>query len=108
MTHDFAAQRAETNVAFADLEDKDSLPDIADIDYFLVPNGEEANWKPLAEDLTRQGYDCQWIDDEGAPYLMATLPDQALSATGIWLGEEVATRTALSYGFLPDGWGFSA
>ena len=46
-----------------------------------------------------------WTDDEGA-YLAVTLSDQPLSATGIWLAEEHATRLALRFGFSPDGWGF--
>ncbi len=106
MTHDFASQKAETFATYAELRAEHGLPDEADVDYFLIPAQEGADWRVLAEALTLDGYDCQWIeDDEGAPYLVATLPDQAISATGIWLGEEVATRHALEHGFAPDGWG---
>ncbi|MEJ1996809.1 MAG: hypothetical protein P8X76_01355 [Maritimibacter sp.] len=40
--------------------------------------------------------------------LIATLPDQPVSALAIWTGEEIATRIALDHGFTPDGWGFWA
>ena len=50
---------------------------------------------------------CDWVDDvdEGeAPYLVATLADQPVSAQSIWVAEETATRVALQHGFAPDGW----
>ena len=106
MPHDYATQKAETFATYASLDDKNTLPDEADVDYFFVPRDAAADWRPLADALSREGYDCEWIEDGEAPYLMATLPDQALSAEGIWLGEEVATRLAVAHGFSPDGWGF--
>ena len=45
---DLAAQRAETYASFDDLARDGALPDSADIDYFLVPGSEEADWRPLA------------------------------------------------------------
>lgn len=105
MAHDFAAQRAETQRVFAQL-DADNLPEIADIDYFFVPVTPGADWTPLAEALDEDGYDCAWIEDAEGPYLCATLPDQMVTSAGIWIGEEVATRLALPHGFRPDGWGF--
>ena len=105
MDHDFAAQRAETRGTYAELRDGPGLPEFADVDYFLVPEG-EADWRPLADALSKEGFDCDWVeDDEEGRYLVATLPDQIISADGIWLGEEVATRLALDHGFAPDGWG---
>lgn len=105
MTHDFAAQKAETFAAFADLE-QGSLPDIADIDYFFVAKTKGADWTPLADALDEEDYDCAWFEDDEGAYLCATLPDQMVTAEGIWIGEEVATRIALNHGFAPDGWGF--
>lgn len=103
MSHDFAAQRAETQAVYTDLQDQHGLPDEADVDYFLVPDTADSDWRPLADALSREGYDCQWDEEES--YLTATLPDQIVSADGIWIGEEVATRLALEHGFHPDGWG---
>lgn len=103
--HDFAAQQGETHRVFAELS-VDDLPEVADIDYFFVPTHQDADWTPLADVLGEDGYDCAWVEDDEGPYLVATLPDQMISAAGIWIGEEVATRQALAHGFRPDGWGF--
>ncbi|MBS0125909.1 ribonuclease E inhibitor RraB [Thetidibacter halocola] len=108
MPHDMATQKAETLAAYAEMAAEGPLPDTADIDYFLVPTSDEADWRPLADALSREGYDCQYVEDDGAPYLVATLTDQALSAESLWIGEEVATRLALEHGFAPDGWGLEA
>lgn len=107
MAHDFAAQQAETFAVYAELQSEHGLPEVADVDYFFVPSSEGADWRPLADALSNEGYDCQYIegDKTDAPYLMATLPEQIISASGIWISEEVATRAALEHGFLPDGWG---
>lgn len=106
MSHDFAAQQAETNATYAEMQSEHGLPDIADVDYFFVPSNEDADWRPLADKLTRDGYACEYIEDEEEGiYLVATLQDQVVSAEGIWIGEEVATRAALEFGFTPDGWG---
>lgn len=113
MSHDFAAQRAETRAVYNDLQDQHGLPEFADVDYFFVPTSDEADWRPLADALSKEGYDCEWFaadpDDEEEsdedPYLIATLADQMISADAIWVGEELATRIALDHGFAPDGWG---
>ena len=106
------SQRAETYASFDDLARDGALPDSADIDYFLVPAQADADWRPLAQALTEEGYDVAWIDEpetsDDVPYLVATLPDQPLSASSIWAGEEHATRIAAAHGFAPDGWGFEA
>ncbi|WP_425072320.1 ribonuclease E inhibitor RraB [Sagittula sp. S175] len=105
--HDYAAQRAETRASYAELRDGPGLPEFADLDYFLVPDT-KSDWKPLAQALADEGYDCEWVDDDpeaDGPYLVATLYEQIVSADAIWLGEEVATRIALDHGFQPDGWG---
>ena len=105
-SHDFASQRAETYETYAQLRAEGVLPDEADVDYFLVPETPQADWQPLAEALSHDGFDCAWVDDDGdAPYLVARLPDQIISAGGIWIGEDTATRKALAHGFRPDGWG---
>ncbi|MFW2588646.1 ribonuclease E inhibitor RraB [Sagittula sp. SSi028] len=107
MSHDYDAQRAETRATYAELQAAHGLPEFADVDYFLVPAA-KSDWQPLAKALADEGYDCEWVEDDGeanGPYLVATLFEQIISADGIWLGEEVATRIALSHGFEPDGWG---
>ena len=109
MSHDYAAQKAETFATYRELADGNDLPDAADVDYFFLPATEDADWRALADALSREGFDCEWIDDveeDEDPYLVATLTDQAISADSIWFGEEVATRIALEHGFAPDGWGF--
>lgn len=109
MSHDFAAQKAETLSVYEDLQLNNDLPDMADIDYFFVAQSEDADWRALADVLTRQGYECEFIEDDGdTPYLVASVREQALSAEGIWISEEVATQHALNHGFVPDGWGFEA
>ncbi len=109
MAHDFAAQKAETLAIYQDLSAQQDLPDFADIDYVLVPEAPAADWKPLAEALADNGFETEYVtpdEDGGSPYVVATLTDQIISADSIWIGEEVATRIALPYGFVPDGWGF--
>jgi Regulator of ribonuclease activity B len=108
MSHDFTAQRAETMSVYADLQANHGLPEIADVDFFFVPETESSDWRSLAEQLSNDGYECQYITDQGdgaPPYLVATLPDQIISASAIWISEEVATRAAIDHGFRPDGWG---
>ncbi|AHD00160.1 ribonuclease E inhibitor RraB [Leisingera methylohalidivorans] len=109
MPHDFETQRAGTVAAFNDLQAEHGLPEAADVDYFFVPARDGADWRALAEALSREGYSCRYLSaeeaEDGIPCLAATLPEQIISATGIWIGEEVATRTALAHGFAPDGWG---
>ena len=107
-SHDFEKQRAETTAVHDDLQAKHGLPEIADVDYFMVPTSPDADWRPLADQLSREGYACEYFEaneEDEEPYLRATLPDQIITASGIWIGEEVATRAALEHGFLPDGWG---
>ncbi|WP_435312285.1 ribonuclease E inhibitor RraB [Primorskyibacter sedentarius] len=108
MSHDFDTQKDQTFANYAELSDANDLPDTADVDYFFLPAEDDADWRALADALSRDGYDCEFVEDDGAPYLVATLSDQAISAASIWMGEEVATRVALSHGFTPDGWGFEA
>lgn len=108
MPHDFAAQRAETAATHDALQAEHGLPDVADVEFFFIPASDGTDWKPLAQVLTDTGFVCEYFTPENAqdtPYLMATLPDQIISAAGIWIGEEMATRAALDHGFLPDGWG---
>ncbi|MGR3323536.1 MAG: ribonuclease E inhibitor RraB [Pseudooceanicola sp.] len=107
MSHDFASQKQETFASFAELAKDNDLPEEADIDFFFVP-GDGADWQPVAEALGDEGFVTEWVeeDEDGGGYLVATLPDQPLSATAIWMAEEHATRIALDRGFAPDGWGF--
>ncbi|HEY9038819.1 MAG TPA: ribonuclease E inhibitor RraB [Roseovarius sp.] len=108
MSHDFAAQRAETYAVFADIQAEADLPDVGDIDYAFVA-GDAADWDAAEDALAEAGFECARIEDEDStPYLAACLPDQPLTAMAIWLGEEAATRLAMEHGFGPDGWGFSA
>lgn len=103
MAHDFAAQRDETFAAFAEMAAEGDLPDLADLDFFFLPDQEEADPQKLSRALEALDFLCHWA--EGEAELIATLPDQPLSATAIWIAEELATRVALEHGFRPDGWG---
>lgn len=106
MSHDFTAQKAETTATYSEMQAEHGLPDVADVDYFFVPATDEADWRALADVLSRADYICEYIEEDGEePYLVATLTDQAVSAEGIWIGEDVASRAALDHGFTPDGWG---
>lgn len=107
MTHDYKAQKAETYAVFADLQAKVDMPDTADIDYMFVA-GPAADWDALEKALDEAGLDAERETDNAAPYLVAILCDQPISALTIWMGEEMATKIALQHGFTPDGWGFSA
>ncbi|MEK0164220.1 ribonuclease E inhibitor RraB [Phaeobacter sp. JH20_02] len=108
MAHDFDTQKAETFSAFSDLQAEGDLPFEADLDLFFVAE-EAKDWMPLAEALADLGFYTQWAEAEGddPATLIATMPEQILSAAAIWMVEEVATRTALDHGFRPDGWGFA-
>lgn len=110
MAHDFAQQKAETFSAFADLQTQNDLPGVADLELFFVAQTPEAPWEPLADALVDLDFGCEWIAPEGteAGTLVAVMEDQPLSASSIWMIEELATRVALDKGFAPDGWGFSA
>ncbi|MFX0543758.1 ribonuclease E inhibitor RraB [Roseovarius sp. S4756] len=106
MTHDFAAQKAETYAVWAEITEAADLPDVADIDYAFVP-GNGAEWDAAELALSEAGFETARVkDEEGIPYLAACLPDQPATAMSVWLGEEAATRLVLPHGFQPDGWGF--
>ena len=70
----------------------------------MLPIGRIAERTGMAVSAIRY-YEAEGDDP---PYLVATLPEQLISATGIWIGEELATRAALSHGFAPDGWGLES
>ena len=108
MDHDFDAQKADTFATFKELAAENTLPDEADLDFFFVAGSAEADWRPLAQELEQADFLCDWVDDDEAgdtPYLIATLPDQPVSAQAIWVAEELATQIALRHGFVPEGWG---
>ncbi|AFO92163.1 hypothetical protein D1822_12140 [Phaeobacter inhibens] len=109
MAHDFDTQKAETFSAFSDLQAEGDLPFEADLDLFFVSGEADKEWMPLAEALADIGFHTQWAEAEGdePATLIATMPDQILSASAIWMVEEVATRVAIDHGFRPDGWGFA-
>lgn len=107
MTHDFAAQKAETYAVFGEIQGNADLPETSDIDY-MFEAGDGANWEAFETALDEAGYDTEREDGEGAPYLVAILADQPISALTIWMGEELATKIALQHGFTPDGWGLLA
>ncbi|WP_293576194.1 hypothetical protein [Phaeobacter sp.] len=110
MSHDFDTQKAETLSAFSDLQAEGPIPAEADLDLFFLPGAGDTDWQPLAHALADLGFVTQWAEAEGdePATLIATMPDQILSGTAIWMVEELATRTALEFGFRPDGWGFAA
>jgi hypothetical protein len=109
VAHDFDTQKAETFSAFSDLQAEGDLPFEADLDLFFVSSDGTSDWMPLAEALADLGFHTQWAEAEGddPATLIATMPDQILSASAIWMVEEVATRVAIDHGFRPDGWGFA-
>ena len=107
MSHDFAAQKAETYAVFADIQAQADVPDFADVDY-MFEAGAGANWDAFEAALDAAGFDCERETGDGAPYLVAILADQPVSALTIWMGEEMATKIGLLHGFTPDGWGLMA
>ncbi|WP_458789915.1 ribonuclease E inhibitor RraB [Yoonia sp. MH D7] len=107
MTHDFAAQKAETYAVFADIQSQSDLPDFTDVDYMFAA-GAAADWDGFEAALDAAGFDTEREDDNGTPYLVAILADQPISALTIWMGEEMATKIAFNHGFTPDGWGLMA
>lgn len=109
MSHDFTQQKAETFSAFSDLQAQGDLPFEADLDLFFVASQAGTDWQPAAQALADLGFETQWAEAEGdtAATLIATMPDQILSASAIWMVEELATRAALDHDFTPDGWGFA-
>jgi 2-methylisocitrate lyase-like PEP mutase family enzyme len=106
MTHDFAAQKAETYAVWAEIAEAADLPDVADIDYAFVAV-DPADWDAAEHALSEAGFECARVEDEeGILYLAARLPDQPVTAMAVWLSEETATKLLLPHGFQPDGWGF--
>jgi hypothetical protein len=110
VAHDYAQQKAETLSAFSDLQAANTLPDVADLELFFLPAKPALDWQPLANALADLGFACEWIDADGddPAALVAVMEDQPLSASSIWMIEELATRVAIEKGFTPDGWGFAA
>ena len=107
MSHDFTEQKAETYAVFADIQAQADVPDIADVDYMFTA-GPAANWDAFEAALDAAGFDTERENDNDAPYLVAILADQPISALTIWMGEEMATKIGLLHGFTPDGWGLMA
>lgn len=111
--HDFEQQKAETFSAFSDLQaqakSQGGLPFEADLDLFFVATTDGTDWQPAAQALADLGFETQWAEADGddPATLIATMPDQILSASAIWMVEDLATRAALDHGFRPDGWGFA-
>lgn len=106
MKHDFEEQRCATEEVLADLASKIQLPERANLDLQFVPVA-GADGDGLAEALAAAGYAGELIVDEDDEWFEVTVADVPVTLDGIWQHERATTEVALSFGFRPDGWGFS-
>ena len=102
MSHDYAAQKAETFETFEALGEGADLPKSAVITYQFFPESSEPNWEGLSKALTAKGFRCEVFEDEDT--MDASFGPIPVTPQEIWKQEKIATEIALTFDFEPDGW----
>lgn len=104
--HNYKEQKRETFDTFKELFTQvGTLPERGRIEYYLLAEGEETDWKKCAEALRQLGFETQ-ENREDDTLIVSPRGDITLFADEIWRYEKVITETALPYDFMPDGWEF--
>ncbi|KAE9627339.1 hypothetical protein [Parasedimentitalea maritima] len=105
MEHDFEKQRSETIWVLEDLGSKQSLPAIADFDFYLVPASSLSDPVRAVSELKAEGYAAAF--DEETKDIWIPIYALTVAIDAIWDHEERITKIGLSSGYRPDGWGFT-
>ncbi|MEL6336903.1 MAG: hypothetical protein AAFQ88_09695 [Pseudomonadota bacterium] len=107
---DFARQEQETAMVCLDLVSKGVIApgDAITLDLHFVAAGPGADRAGFVAAMQAAGYSgTAYTDPEGQETIEASLPGLAFGAAAIWAEEERASRIAIAFGYLPDGWGFA-
>ncbi|GIT89951.1 hypothetical protein JANAI62_05650 [Jannaschia pagri] len=106
MTHDPAAQRAATEVLWAEITGQGTPPDKGMLDLHFVA-GAEADATEFMGWLEDHGYDVEHYeaDEDEEETIEAQTPEMRLSLEAILEEERRTTEAALGYGYRPTGWG---
>jgi hypothetical protein len=102
MTHDYAAQRAETFETFDEIGKIEDLPASAVVNFLFLPEEIDAPFAAAEKALRKAGFQTR-VDEEDET-LEARIGPIEISAATIWVEEKRATEIALAFGFDPDGW----
>ncbi|MBL4917377.1 ribonuclease E inhibitor RraB [Szabonella alba] len=102
MSHDYAAQRAETFETFEEIGKIEDLPARAVVNFLFLADDLDAPFAKVEKALKAAGFETR-LDEDGET-LEARIGPIAITATAIWTEEERATKIALPFGFEPDGW----
>ena len=102
MTHDYAAQRAETFETFDEIGKIDDLPARAVVNFLFLPDELDAPFAAAEKAFRKAGFQTR-VDEDGET-LEARIGPIDISAAAIWTEEKRATEIALTFGFDPDGW----
>ncbi len=107
MDPDLEKQRNATFWAFNDIASKNPIPEMAIVDFHMIPSNSHVEWEKMSKELQGQGFTVERHDDPEGPMMEIRTRPLALSAEVIWEYEERLTLLARRYNFKPDGWGFS-
>ncbi|MFN3845427.1 MAG: ribonuclease E inhibitor RraB [Paracoccaceae bacterium] len=106
MSHDFEAQRRETFDSFDEMKKGEStLPQTSIVEFYLLAESEEANWKACETALQSKGFSTE-RDREGDTLIVTTKAPLRISPEVIWEEERKISEIGVAYDFLPDGWEF--
>ncbi len=106
---DMKQQKAETEQVFREIQEMESLPAQACINFQFVTDEPQADWDGFTEAAEAAGYTVEWYeadDEDDEDCIEITTPLVALSVETLWAEEEKLTLMGAIYGFIPDGWGF--
>ncbi|MFN4173385.1 MAG: hypothetical protein ACK4GW_16680 [Pseudorhodobacter sp.] len=102
MTHDYAAQRAETFETFEEIGKIEDLPARAVVNFLFLADDLDAPFVKAGKALEALGF--QTRQDEDGETLEARIGPLEITAAAIWTEEKRATEAVLPFGFEPDGW----
>ncbi len=102
MSHDYAAQRAETFETFVELRQQGGLPERAVVHFLFYAEDTEPDWAAVEKALTARGFVVERDEEEGM--IDAAFGPMDVTPEAIWDQERIATEIALASDFYPDGW----
>lgn len=102
MTHDYAAQRAETFETFDEIGGIADLPERAVVNLLFLADDVDPPFAACEKALRAKGFETR--QDEDGETLEARFGPISITAESIWAIEKQATEIALPFGFEPDGW----
>lgn len=106
MAHDFEAQRRETFDSFAEMKKGGAtLPQMSLVEFYLLAESDEANWKVCEKALQAKGFSTQRDQDEDT-LIVTTKTPLRITPEILWEEERKVSEIGVAYDFLPDGWEF--